>query len=191
MQVSLSKTLLVCSTLLGMLGATTSAANAASFLFDFEENVIPAEALFLQETQKGIVPFTPIIETINNNNVLRLSDDLPFSQGGANTSSFLNPVETFENVKVSALLNPAGDTNDQFLLLARLNLETFDTYVAGVDFATNRLFFNKVVGGEVPDVPIAETFDVLPALDQPYLAEFTVIGNKLTGRLFDETGTTK
>ena len=34
-----------------------------------------------------------------------------------------------------------------------------------------------------------ETFDVLPDLTQPYFAEFTVIGEKLTGRVFDETGT--
>ncbi|NEP12421.1 MAG: PEP-CTERM sorting domain-containing protein [Symploca sp. SIO2C1] len=188
MHVSLPKSLLVCSTILGMLGTTTSAANAASFVFDFESG-LPAEALFLKTTQQGTLPFTPSIETIDGNSVLRFSDDLPSSEGGAITSSLVNPAATFENVKVSALLNPAGDTNDQLLLFARLDLETSNTYLAGIDFATNRLFLNKVIEGVVPATPIVEAFDVLPDLNQPYFAEFTVIDNQLTGRLFDETGT--
>jgi|GEM_PF-6502519 len=188
MHVCLPKSLLVCCTIFGMLGTTSSAANAASFLFDFESG-LPAEALFLQTTPEGTLPFTPSIETIDGNSVLRLSDDLPSSEGGAITSSLVNPTATFENIKVSALLNPAGDTNDQFLLFARLNLETSDTYLAGVDFATNRLFLNKVIEGEVPATPIAEAFNVLPDLNQPYFAEFTVIDNQLIGRLFDKTGT--
>lgn len=188
MHVSLPKSLLVCGTIFGMLSATSSATNAASFSFDFESG-LPAEALFLQTTSEGTAPFTPSIETIDHNSVLRLSDDLPSSEGGAITTSLVNPAATFEDVKVSALLNPAGDTNDQLLLFARLNLETSDTYLAGVDFATNRLFLNKVIGGEVPATPIAETFDVLPDLNQPYFAEFTVIDNQLIARLFDETGT--
>lgn len=188
MHISLSKNWLICSAIFGALGVSASAANAVSFSFDFESG-LPEEALFLQDTPGGIVPFTPNIETIDGNNVLQLSDDLSSSQGGASSSFIINPVATFDDVKVSALLNPAGDSNDQFLLFARLNLEAFDTYVAGVDFTTNLLFLNKVTGGEVPNPPLLEAFDVLPDLTQPYVAEFTVIGNELTARLFDETGT--
>ena len=162
-------------------------ANAAAFSIDFED-AIPEGALFFRETPDGLTSFTPTTKSINDNTVLQLSDDLAFSEGGASTLSIVNPVEIFGNVKVSALVNPTGDTNDQFLLFARLNLETFDAYVAGVDFATNRLFFNKIVDGEVPANPILEASDVLPDLHQPYIAEFSVIGNELTARLFDETG---
>ncbi|MEM9804065.1 MAG: PEP-CTERM sorting domain-containing protein [Cyanobacteria bacterium P01_D01_bin.56] len=173
--------------MLGMLAAMTNAANAAAFSVDFED-AIPEGALFFQETPDGITSFTPTTRAINDNTVLQLSDDVPFSEGGASIISIVNPVEIFGDVEVSALVNPTGDTNDQFLLLARLNLETFDTYVAGVDFATNRLFLNKVIGGEVPASPIVEASDVLPDLHQPYVAEFSVIGNELTARLFDEAG---
>ncbi|NEQ50318.1 MAG: PEP-CTERM sorting domain-containing protein [Leptolyngbya sp. SIO3F4] len=170
-----------------MLGITTNAASADAFLVNFED-AIPEGALFFRETPDGLTSFTPTTKAINNNTVLQLSDDLAFSEGGASTISIVNPVEIFGDVKVSALVNPTGDTNDQFLLFARLNLETFDAYVAGVDFATNRLFLNKVVDGDVPVNPIVEASDVLPDLHQPYIAEFSVIGNELTARLFDETG---
>lgn len=187
MRIFSSQILLVCSTILGLLGSTTNAASADTFSINFEE-AIPEGALFFQETPNGITSFTPTTRAINDNTVLQLSDDVPFSEGGASIISIVNPVEVFGNVKVSALVNPTGDTNDQFLLLARLNLETFDTYVAGVDFATNRLFLNKIIGGEVPASPIVEASDILPDLHQPYVAEFSVIGNELTARLFDEAG---
>ncbi|EAZ87930.1 hypothetical protein, partial [Crocosphaera chwakensis] len=118
MYISWSEKLLVCSTILGMLEITASTANAASFLFDFESG-LPAEALSIQATLEGVVEFTPSIELVDGNSVIRLSDDLPASEGGAIFSAFANPTATFQNVSVSALLNPAGDSNDQLFLIAR------------------------------------------------------------------------
>lgn len=177
-----------CSAVLTILGTTNSIANAASFSFDFESG-LPSEALFLQTTSEGTEPFTPSIQTIDGNNVLLLSDDIPSSEGGAITSSVINPTITFENVLVSALLNPAENTNDRLLLFARIDLETADTYVFGIDFEANQLFLDVVVEGVVPETPLIEVFDVLPDTSLPYFAEFSVIGNELTGRIFDETGT--
>lgn len=188
MSLGLSQKLFVGSAVFSILGAMTSAANATSLSFDFEDG-LPTDSLFLRTTQDDTVPFTPSIETIAGNNVLRLSDDLPGSQGGAINTSFVNPTEIFEDVTVSALLNPAGDTNDQLLLFARINLMNFDTYTAAIDFGSNRLSLSKVVNGEITPTPMAEAFGVLPDLSQPYFAELSVIDNQITGRFFDETGT--
>ncbi len=191
MQVSLSKNILVCSLICSILKITSGVANASIF-YDFEDG-LPSDAIFRQEILSNEVNpnYEPIIETLpNGNNVLRLGDRNNISaeeDGGAATSILLNPNITFENVKVSAELNSDGDTNDRFLLFARTNLDTFDTYSFGIDFETGQILLRKIVGG-VLDTPLVQQS---VALDQntTYFAEFTVIGNELTGSVFDETST--
>ena len=193
MQVSLSKNILVCSIVCSMLKITSGVANANIF-YDFEDG-LPSDAIFIQELLPTLpddpnFDYEPIIETLpNGNNVLRLGDknNTSAENGGAATSSLLNPNISFANVKVSAELNSDGDTNDRFLLLARTNLDTFDTYSFGIDFETDQILLRKIVGGVI-DTPLVQ--ESVP-LDQntTYFAEFTVIGNELTGSLFDETST--
>ncbi len=187
----LSRSLIVTSTVLGVLSTTNNVVNASNFFFDFEDGMLPEEALFLQQdSDDETISFEPTIETFNGNNVLRLSDDLPSSEGGASISSLVNPTVIIEDVTVSALLNPAEeDTNDRILLFARLNLETSDTYVFGIDYETDELFLSKVVAGVVPEISFIDIFNVSLDPNEAFFAEFTVIGNELTGRLFDETGT--
>ncbi|NEP07948.1 MAG: hypothetical protein F6K25_31700 [Okeania sp. SIO2G4] len=136
----------------------------------------------------------PTIQALSDgNNVLRLSDDLTAAEGGAFTTTLLYPNIIAENFMVSALLNPAGledgdeGTNDRILLYARVNPENSDAYIFGIDFEANQIFLREVIGGNIEDIFVEETVE----LDQnlPYFAKFTVIGNQLTGRLFEETGT--
>ncbi len=190
MSISLSKNLLVCSAVFSMLNITSSVANANVF-YDFEDGV-PSNALFIQE----LLPpngtnenYEPITETLpNSNTILRLgdNDNTPAEENGAVTTTLLVPDTNFKNVKVSAELNSAQNTNDRFLLLARINLLTFDTYSFGIDFQTNELLLRKIIEGEI-DTPLVEKSVTLDQ-NTTYFAEFTVIGNKLTGSLFDETG---
>ncbi|MGK7887402.1 MAG: hypothetical protein AB4057_22585 [Crocosphaera sp.] len=201
MQVTLAKKILIYSAVLSTVSMTSSIAKASSFLFDFEDGSLPPESLSIQElpppADPSIVEFTPDIEELSNgNNVLRLKSENRVVDGGAISSSFLNPTMMFKNVKVSALLNPAGlengdeGTNDRILLFARLNLDpaNADAYVFGIDFEDDLLFLRKIIGGVIPPDFLEEvSFD----LDQKesYFAEFTVINNQLTGRLFNNTGT--
>ena len=200
MQLTLPKKLLACSAVLSTLSMTSSIAHASSFFFDFEDGLLPPESLSLQElpppADPSIIGFTPDIEQLSNgNNVLRLKSENTVADGGAISSSFLNPTVMFKNVKVSALLNPAGPenddegTNDRILLFARLNLdpETADSYVFGIDFEADLLFLRKVIDGVIsPDFLEAVSFDL--DQKQSYFAEFTVINNQLRGRLFNNTG---
>ena len=120
------------------------------------------------------------------NSVLRLSNDLAASEGGFGSSFFTVTDQIFEDVRVSALLNPTGDSNDQVVLLARGDLSSISSYNAGIDFAENVLLFSKTVNGQIINFDLVP--NILPALDQPYFVELEVVGNQLTARFFDETG---
>lgn len=182
----LSKVLVTCGSTLSILGAATSSAEAASFFLDFE-SPLPSSAVSLSVTPSGVIPFVPSIETLDGNRFLRLSDDLPAALGGASTSVFADPTQVFEDVTVSALLNPAGDSNDQVTVFARVDLNALNAYTASIDFAENRLIVSKAIGGSA--TVLADAFDVLPDVTQPYFVELEVVGHQLTGRFFDATGT--
>lgn len=184
MKTSLCQVLCTCGSAIGLLTTTVNPVNAA-FFFDCE-SPLPDTVFSAGITPSGVVPFFPSIETINDNSFLRLSNELPASEGGFASSFFVNTGEIFEDVQVSALLNPAGDSNDQVAVAARVNVSALNGYFATIDFAQNRLLLSKAVGGEV--TVLADAFDVLPALDLAYFVELEVIGNQLTGRFFDETG---
>ncbi|MEM1170676.1 MAG: PEP-CTERM sorting domain-containing protein [Cyanobacteria bacterium P01_H01_bin.35] len=167
--------------------------SAKAVTLDFESG-LPSDVLYVQDFSTGLVfgEFMPDIQTLSDgNNVLRLSEDQTVAEGGASTTTLLYPNIIAENVMVSALLNPAGledgdeGTNDRILLYARINLVTEDTYVFGIDFETNQIFLREVIEGDIENIFVEEFVE----LDQntPYFAEFRVIGNQLTGRLFDQT----
>lgn len=167
---------------LSLIATLATPAKADSFLLDFE-TALPDSLVTVGVNSDGeLVPSVPIIEAFgSNNNILRLSNEI-----GIPTTSIINQAQTFEDVKVSALLNPTKDSNDQILLSARIDPLSFSAYSFGVDFGANRLVLSKSVGGEI--TRLSEVDDILPALDQRYFAELEVVGNQLTGRLFDTTG---
>ncbi|MEA5576822.1 choice-of-anchor I family protein [Anabaena sp. UHCC 0451] len=164
-------------------------ANVGFFSFNFE-SPLPTSIVavgFIPSNPPTRVVFDPIIESLDGNNILRLKNELLASDGGFATSVFNVTNEVFEDVKVSALFNPAGDSNDQIGVMARVKPSTGSSYVAAIDFSANRLLLSKVVGQQATVLASAE--NILPSLDQAYFVELEVIGNKLTSRYFDASGT--
>lgn len=192
MELLFSKKLLALLTFLGLLGTATNSVSAASFFDDFENGPNPetiAVKSFINRDENPDEIFEPTFEDNNGNQVLRLSDEDAPADGGPITVSFLNVVEPFENVLVSALFNATGDTDDQGLLNARVDFDSASTYAAGIDFGTGRISLTKVVEAEFVDSFTVEEFDVFDSLDSPYLVELGAVGNEVTARFFDETGT--
>lgn len=187
-----SKNLLASLTFFFFLGGATNSVTAASFFDDFENGLNPetsAVRSFVDREENPDEIFEPAIQDNNGNQVLLLSDENAPADDGPVTISFLNFVETFENVLVSALFNATGDTDNQGLLNARIDFSSASAYTAGIDFGTNRVSLTKVVDAEIVDSFTVEEFDVLDSLNSAYFVELEVVGNEVTARFFNETRT--
>lgn len=174
----------------GVLCIFPSVANA-DFSFDFE-SPIPQNSF----TSAGVTldqKLTSVdisVGTKHSNNFLRLSDQQSAIEGGSVSGFFLIKEQIFDDVKVSALLNPMGNSNDEIAVLARADLSSLSTYAATIDFSNGELMLAKIIGGRAGDqaIILANAFNILPALDRAYYVELEVIKNKLIGRFFDASG---
>jgi len=190
MKSSLCKFFLVCGSAISVVCATPNTANAA-FFFDFESPIPPDSFISAGITlNQELISIDTSIETLDSNNFLRLRDQQSATEGGSVSGFFINQDQIFDDVKVSALLNPAGDSNDEIAVLARVDLSSLSSYAATIDFSNGELILAKIIGGQAGDqaIILANAFNVLPSLDQAYFVELEVIRNKVIGRFFDASG---
>jgi hypothetical protein len=186
----LCKLFLTCGSAIGLLSTTPNSANAA-FFFDFESPIPPDLIISAGVPLTGdLISIDTSIETRNNNSYLRLKDKQSPIEGGSVSGFFINQDQIFDNVKVSALLNPAGNSNDEIAVLARVDLSSLSAYAATIDFSNGELLLAKIIGGQAGDraIILANAFNILPALDRAYFVELEVIENKLVSRFFDASG---
>ena len=164
-----------------------TAAVAVPVSFDFERPVLETEAIELTLNNGEVGSSTPSKpKGHNGNRVLRLAEQARPTMGGASTKFFVPLIQPIENVSVTALVNPAGRTDDQAGVVARGSIETISGYTAAIDFAVNRIVLLKTVGGNIS--VLDEASNVVPDLRSAYTVNLVTNGSLVTARFLDEAG---
>jgi hypothetical protein len=129
--------------------------------------------------------------------MLRLADSRTPAQGGiGGTVGFgafgLEQSQAFGDVKISAVLNPSGDSDD--IVNVTRGHGGVGVYGAGIDFSSGRLeTFKLLPGGLVPiifssDQPNQGSQPRLTNLNRSYFLELTIVGKDVNARVFDSPG---
>ena len=162
-------------------------AAAVPINFDFERPVLGSEAVELT-LNNGMVGNSTLSKPKghNGNRVLRLAEQERPKMGGAPAKFFIPLTQPIVNVSVSALVNPAGKTDDQAGVLARGSVENISGYTAAIDFAVNRVVLLKTVGGTVS--VLDEAYDIIPDLRSAYSINLVANGSLITARFSDASG---
>jgi hypothetical protein len=124
------------------------------------------------------------------NGMLRLSDSRTPAQGGIGGSpgfgAFgLEQSQVFRDVRISAVLNPAGNSDD--LLNITRGHGGVGVYSAGIDFSSGRLTLGPVAMFNSDD-PNQGSQPRLTNLNRSYFLTFDVIGNEINARVYDQSG---
>jgi hypothetical protein len=105
----------------------------------------------------------------------------------------LEPSQIFRDVRISAVLNPAGNSDD--LLNLTRGHGGVGVYSAGIDFSSGRLTMAKLLPGGLGPVAIFNSDDpnqgsqpLLTNLNRSYFLTLDVIGNEVDARVYDQLG---
>jgi hypothetical protein len=133
-----------------------------------------------------------------DNGILRLEDSHTPAEGGiggiVGFGAFgLETSEIFDDMRISAVLNPSGDSDD--LLNLTRGHGGVGVYGAGIDFTTGRMeAFKLNPGGVVPPVilrsdrPEHGNQPLLTDLKRSYFLELDIIGVEIDARAYDRPG---
>jgi hypothetical protein len=149
--------------------------------------------------QTGVIgPPSPTFGTSFADGMLRLADSRTPAQGGiGGTTGFgafgLEQSQIFGDVRISAVLNPAGNSDD--LLNLTRGHGGVGVYAAGIDFSSGRLTMAKLLPGGLGPVAMFNSDDpnqgsqpLLTNLNRSYFLTLDVIGNEVNARVYDQPG---
>lgn len=169
----------------------------ADWFYDFNDGVIP-DTLETFGWLPGTPPtiYSSTFQSSAEGGYLRMWDDALLSpnNGGTLEGDAMNEEVFTGNVRVTAVINPAGTTDDWMGLLARDTIY-FQNYHMGFSFGgthAGRLFVAKGLPGGSTEILISSAR--LSDLDRSYFMELEVIDDPIskypvvTGRLFDYEG---
>ncbi len=145
----------------------------ADWLCDF--NSAPGDTfhVFPNYNRPGEPP-PPTFEYSFGGGVFRMSDSIPLSAGGTERGKALDS-EVFSDVRVSAIINPNGETTNGYLgLVARSSVAVPGTgYWTALDADTKRLYLGKAVLGA--NVMRINGVIQVPNFAAPYLLQLEAI----------------
>jgi hypothetical protein len=169
----------------------------ADWSYDFESN-LPASFVL-----NPIGSPTGTLSAGVDGGLLRLTDPQVYGGGPPLGGFAADTSQVFGNVRVSAILNAAGNSNDLLGLNVR-GPHVFEqccgsAYAANLDFSRGDLEVVKLVAtSSIPpyispvvtrsNSPEQGSQPLLTDLDRSYFLEFTVIDNVLDARVFDQPG---
>ncbi len=101
--------------------------------------------------------------------------------------------QMYENVRISGVLNAAGNSNDNLGLSIRNQAQGSSTYGARIEFHSGRLVVFKIVDftpafAIFSDSPGQGSQPLLSDLARSYFLQFDVVGNDLDARAYDQPG---
>ena len=159
----------------------------AAWSHDFE-SPLPASFVFNQ-----IGPPSGTFSAGIDNGLLRFRDPQINMHGPGFGGIGRETSQIFDDVRISGILNAAGNSNDFLGLNVRSPAIGNNTYAARIEFNSGRMAVFKIVNFAAAfaifsDSPEQGSQPLLSDLARSYFVQFEVIGNVLDARAYDQPG---
>jgi hypothetical protein len=170
-----------------VLSASLAASAPADWNYDFE-SPLPASFTFNQ-----IGPPSATFSAGIDNGLLRFRDPQINMHGPGFGGIGRDASQILDDVRISGILNAAGNSNDNLGLSIRNQALGNNTYGARIEFHSGRLVVFKIVNfapafAIFSDSPGQGSQPLLSDLARSYFLQFEVIGNVLDARAYDQPG---
>ena len=178
-------TLALLITLFGCLDQTH-----ADWFYDFEDNRVPESWVLWTHPSTNSNSNTYSVDA--SHGYLQIAESRSLNGGGTPVLRTVDKSETFHDVRLSASINL--DPSVGTLMGLTTDTETNGGYLFGVEFAPSAdvgtAWFVRPGGGRFDDWNSKRDFGIPTRLeiDDSYFLQLDVIGDQLTGRVFDTQG---